>query len=190
MSFCGLSYSHKLVLYCLVQFYRSPNSDVSANSLNYSLLSTQSKYPIVLCRDFNLPHINWSTISPSVPSPCTSLFCSLLCDNYLTQIVNFTTRQDSILDLIFVNNPNLVSCVQPVDNLPGTDHDVIQFSLAVSLPKQATCSRLLYNYKKADFQHFCEVLSHVPWSCIPSDNIDVAWSMWKDLFFCAADCYS
>ena len=33
-------------------FYHSPNSDVSAlNSLNYSLLSTQSKYPIVLCGD-------------------------------------------------------------------------------------------------------------------------------------------
>ena len=139
-------------------FCRSPNSDVSAlNSLNYSLLSTQSKHPIVLCGDFNLPHINWSMISPSVPSPCTSLFCSLICDNYLTQLVNFTTRKDSILDLIFVNNPNLVSCVQPVDNLPGTDHDAIQFSLAVALPKQATCSRLLHNYKKADFQHFCEV---------------------------------
>ena len=51
-------------------FYRSPGSDVSAlNSLTLSLLSTQSKYPIVLCGDFNLPSINWSTISLTVSSP-------------------------------------------------------------------------------------------------------------------------
>ena len=77
--------------------------------------------------------------------------------------------------------------MQPVDNLPLNDHEAIQFSLDVVSLKQINCSRLLYNYKKADLQHFCEVLSRVPWNCISSDNIDEAWSLWKDLFFCAAD---
>ena len=71
-------------------FYCSPSSDVSAlNSLNLSLLSTQSKYPIVLCGDFNIPSVNWSTISPTVPSPNATLLCSLTQNNYLTQLVNF-----------------------------------------------------------------------------------------------------
>ena len=27
----------------------------------------------------------------------------------------------------------------------------------------------------------------VPWNCISSDDIVESWTMWKDLFFCAAD---
>ena len=49
------------------------------------------------------------------------------------------------------------------------------------------CSRLLYNYKKADLDHLYEVLSQVPWNCISSYDIDESRTMWKDLFFCAAD---
>ena len=144
-------------------FYRSLGSDVSAiNSLNLSLLSTQSRYPIVLFGDFNLPSINWSTVSPTVSSPNATLLCSLTQNKYLTQLVNFPTREGDILDLIFVNNTNIVSCVQPVDNLPGTDHEAIQFALVVTSPRQVNCSRLLYNYKKADLDHLYEVLSHVP----------------------------
>ena len=169
-------------------FYRSPNSDVSSlNLLNSSLLSIHSRHCIVLCGDFNLPHINWSTIYPTVSSPCATLLCTLVNDNYLTQLVNFPTRENNILDLIFVNSTNIVSGVQSVDNLPGTDHEAIQFTLIVAPPKQIHCSRFLYNYKKADLALFHEVLSRIPWHCIPSGDIDESWSMWKDLFFCAAD---
>ena len=98
--------------------------------------------------------------------------------------VNFPTRENNILDLIFVNSTNIVSGVQSVDNLPGTDHEAIQFTLIVAPPKQIHCSRFLYNYKKADLALFHEVLSRIPWHCIPSDDIDESWSMWKDLFLC------
>ena len=48
-------------------------------------------------------------------------------------------------------------------------------------------SRVLFNYSKADLHEFQEVLSHVPWNCIPTDNgIEYTWQCWKDLFFSAA----
>ena len=47
-------------------------------------------------------------------------------------------------------------------------------------------NRVLYNYSKADLHEFREVLSHVPWDCIPTDNgMEYAWQCWKDLFFSA-----
>ena len=103
-------------------------------------------------------------------------------DNYLTQLVNFPTRHDSILDLNFVIKTNIVSCVQAVDNLPGTDHEVIQFTLFVAPSRAMNYLCLLYDYKKADLDHFYEVLSRVPYLAL-CDDIDESWSMWKDLFF-------
>ena len=45
-------------------------------------------------------------------------------------------------------------------------------------------NRVLYNYTKADLNVFLDVLSHVPWDCIPFDpGVEYAWACWKDLFF-------
>lgn len=46
----------------------------------------------------------------------------------------------------------------------------------------------MYNYKKADFKNFQEVLSHVSWDyiCFDSD-IESAWTCWRDLFFSVVD---
>ena len=111
-------------------FYRPPNSDISIlDSLNHSLLSTHTKYSIVLCGDFNLPHINWSTVTPDLLSPAATLLCSIINDNFLTQVVNFPTRQVNVLDLVLVNHTSIISCIHPVDSLPGTDHEAIYFEL-------------------------------------------------------------
>ena len=101
-------------------YYRPPSSDISVlYSLNHSLLSICTKYPIVLCGDFNLPQIDWSTVTPDALSPASTLLCSIVNDNFLTQMVKFPTRQNHILDLLLVNDVNVVSCVHSVASLPG-----------------------------------------------------------------------
>jgi len=50
--------------------------------------------------------------------------------------------------------------MQPVDNLPEIDLEAIYFTLIVAFPKQIEC--LLYNFKKADLDRFCKILSHIP----------------------------
>ena len=169
-------------------FYHPPNSDLSIlNSLNYSLLSIRTKYPIVLCGDFNLPQIDWSTVTPSISSPATALLCSIVNDNFLTQMVNFPTRQDNILDLISVNDTNIISGVHPIDSLPGTDHEAILFEVSAVPPIQQNSPQYLYNYHKADLVLFFDTLHHMPWNCISSSDVEEAWSLWKDMFFGAAD---
>ena len=101
----------------------------------------------------------------------------------MTQLVHLPTRDDHILDLIFTNHPNSIFSVQIVDNIPGTDHDAVEFVVLSSIVG-AQPNRVLYNYTKADFNVFLEVLSHVPWDCVPFDSgIEYAWACWKDLFF-------
>ena len=118
-----------------------------------------------MCGDFNVPDIDWSLITPKVQSSINSTFCDIVSDNFLTQLVHLPTRGDHILDLIFTNHPGSINSVAIVDNLPGTDHEAVEFVKSSSIV-YVQPHRVLYNYAKADFSVFLEVLSHIPWDCI------------------------
>ena len=165
-------------------FYRSPNSDVSTLiELNTAISTIPGGLRLVLCGDFNVPDIDWSMTTPKVQSFVNSTFCDIVSDNFLTQLVHQPTRGDHILDLIFTNHLNCVSSIEVVDNLPGTDHDAVEFVVSSSVVNVQP-DRVLYNYTKADFSEYLEVLSRVPWDCIPFDSdVEYAWACWKDLFF-------
>ena len=122
-------------------FYRPPGPSLSAlDELNSSLSLINGGTPLVLCGDFNVPPIDWSVVSPAVSSPTATHLCSITHDC-----------------------PNSISTIRTVDNLPGTDHDSAEFSICISPTKSSTSEKKLYNYKKADFCAFQELLSHVPW---------------------------
>ena len=171
-------------------YYRPPTTSVDSLLALYSALAVVStSRPIFICGDFNVPHINWQTLSPTFKSPVADTLCRVVCDNFLSQVVHQCTRDDHILDLLLTNNPALISSVDVIDSLPGCDHDAIQFTLLVSLPKQSATHRRLYNYKAINVNELNEVLFHVPWNVIDyhHDDIELSWSQWKHLFFSAID---
>ena len=97
------------------------------------------------------------------------------------------THDNNILDLVLTSG-DCVFSVDVVDNLPSTKHSAVEFHLSVSIHVQNPNQRSLYNYKKANFATFREVLSHVPWTCVTDCNdIEYSWSLWRDLFFAAVN---
>ena len=56
--------------------------------------------------DFNLPNIDWTQERPT-PAPGNKLM-QLLADNYRTQYVHETTRQNNILDLVISTEGELI----------------------------------------------------------------------------------
>ena len=156
--------------------------------LSNSLMSLSScNLPIVLCGDFNVPNIDWISVTPTSSTGPAELLFSIVADNSLTQLVYCPTRDSNILDLV-LTNLDCVSLVNVTDGLPSTDHFAIEFSLSVGNPVQYHCQRTLYNYKKADFNAFREVLPHIPWDIVSDDDdIEYSWCLWKDLFFSAVN---
>ena len=75
-------------------FYRCPHAPLSAlEALRSSVCSAVTQNQIVvLCGDFNLPHIDWDTISPSARTPAASMLCDMVSDCFLTQLVSANTR--------------------------------------------------------------------------------------------------
>ena len=116
------------------------------------------------------------------------LLQQLFVTSYLSQLVTFTTRKDNILDLVLTTHPELISSISSCDNLRGTDHDAIIFSVTTVSPSPSTNPRFLYNYNSIDLTHFNSIFSSIPWNIIDHGNdIELSWSMWKDLFLSAID---
>ena len=69
--------------------------------------------------------MDWVTTSPRVTTPVTDALCQFTYDNFFSQLVSDPTRGDNVLDLLLTTHPDLVSCVQVIDCLPGCDHDAV-----------------------------------------------------------------
>lgn len=121
---------------CLV--YLPPLSSHS-NLLSYldHLLSLNQK--TVILGDFNLPDINWESLSGS--SPQSHNFCDLIFKYNITQFVTLPTHtKGNILDLILSNDPDLVHdlSIDSSNSLPpSSDHFKITFGLSTSTPPKS-----------------------------------------------------
>ena len=171
-------------------FYCPPGSDAGPFvSLHESMLPLPVTYPIVLCGDFNLPEISWSNPSNFMPSTSKSqAFYDLFHDRSFTQLVDEPTRELNTLDLVLSNFPSLVSDVSVVDNLPRCDHSIVTFSLSIQKPHIYHRPRSTYNFKRANFDPFRDLLGMVQWSDIShAENINESSSLFKSLLFNTVD---
>ena len=172
-------------------FYNPPSSNCNTiHQLQSSLAALPGSLPVVLCGGFNQPNIDWSHFNPSpvVHSRENSLLCDPISDFNLQQMVMEPTRGANILDLLFTNRPDILHEVKVVDGLPGSDHDAVYFSINLGRRRFLRQKRLVYNFKKANFDLFREMLSKVPWDCcFLSESINECWENFKDVLSSVAD---
>ena len=116
------------------------------------------------------------------------LLSDILLDRSLTQLVTQPTRGENILDLLLTNSPDMIYQVDVVDGIPGSDHSAIQFLARFVKPTLVRQNRPVYNFRRADFDRFRDLLSKIPWNCcFLTDIVDDVWISFKDLLFSAAD---
>lgn len=138
----------------------------------------------IICGDFNLPSIDWSTGAAENADSTYTFFTKLLRDHYLWQIVDFPSRNDSILDLILTSIPDKITEIHGFDDILPTDNKLIKFVLNFYIPEIKVINCLVYNLKKANWVGLREVLT--PWDlCFVSNYVDTSWSIWYDFFLLA-----
>ena len=106
-------------------------------------------------------------------------------DHSLHQLVQKGTRGSNILDLVLTNDPSLIEHVAR-----GGRNLMVVITMLYSLtwhcvatPRAYQPRRLVYNYKKADFDAFRGYMANIPWECTQMDDcIEESWQKWKDLF--------
>ena len=90
--------------------YMPPECCAYCQRLIEYLVQLCDDHHVITLGDFNLPDVNWLTMSSS--SELSPTFCDFVCDLGLVQLVNEPThKKGNILDLILTNVPSYISNV-------------------------------------------------------------------------------
>ena len=84
----------------------------------------------VIAGDFNCPKISWDNLQCSTDrTHQLSLSCVIDCG--LTQVVDFNTRLQNVLDIVLTDEPQRILKVTSKPPLGQSDHDMIKFDVMV-----------------------------------------------------------
>ena len=145
---------------CLV--YNPPNSCIEYKQSLIGFLDNlaTNPSPLILMGNFNVPDINWDTLSGS--STFSNQLCDLLFQYNLSQIVDYSTHvAGGILDLIFTNCTSVINSlaihsdiVHPVTS----DHYLISLTLSYyHTLSNHMIPIYVYDYPKGDY--ICRLMS-------------------------------
>ena len=134
--------------------YRSFNLAVVGDDNESKLrqvLQEESNKHILLISDFKYPDFDWLCHSVKASaSPGLWEFLKVVENCFLTQHVLTPTHDDSILDLVLTNEPDLISDVSVINSLGSSDHNMVAFSAQMCYDHFAN-KRTTRNYAQGDY---------------------------------------
>ena len=179
--------------------YVPPNSSESClNSLLIYFSDLLSRYDnAIFTGDFNLPDINWSSLSAH--SSSSNAFCDFIFDNNLIQFVDRPTHSGgNILDLALSTDLEIIDNLlvfQPCDSL-CSDHFMISFVVLLPSTPSHCCQlphgndTLVFDSPKANMPGLCSFLENSDFShCFLSCDVDHVWSFIKLIIQHAMDLF-
>ena len=107
--------------------------------------------PLLLLGDFNLPNTSWGEV-PKCYDALSAVFCDVVDDYFLQQMVLEPTRRENILDLILTNTPELLMNINVCEGLGNSDHSSIEFGWKIKLGRLKQTPRFVYNFRTADWK--------------------------------------
>ena len=141
----------------LVTYYSPPHqTDETINRLRkqeiMELRNKHKKDILVLAGDFNLHDINWSeqTISSNQYTVGTNqTYLDIASYNGIEHIVDFPTRNENTLDLIFTSHPSYKQRCKPIPAIENSDHDIVLLDIACNPIKPKPTRHKISLWKKA-----------------------------------------
>ena len=132
----------------------------------------------MLVGDFNLPSINWNTLTSS--EVYSNQFLDLLDEVNLEQLINDPTRfraqqNPSLLDLILTNDSNIINDIKIGDAFGKSDHCRIEFNVKNN-HKPKVVNKHKFNYRKMMDEIFKNEMNQVNWREILTGELDEAYA--------------
>ena len=172
----------------IASFYRPPSDNgIALEQLQTSLnrLNNQSNSTVIIGGDFNLGHIDWSNtcVIPGKPDQHQhQMLIDITCDSNLHQVVNTPTRNDRILDLLFLNNPTNINKICTLPPIGLSDHDIVFAEVDIWLRRVRETPRKILKYKNANWENIKtdldKIYSEIR-SIYTSSDVNSIWEHFK-----------
>ena len=169
--------------------YFAPNLSLEmfANGINClsTLYSNDALHLTV--GDFNLPNIDWSTLTSPIDMKC-SLLLDLCQSSALCQLVSEPTRENNILDLVLTNDLQLISSLVVVEPFSTSDHNAILFKICSSATPSVLSSHCdefinYVNWNGGHWDEFAAYCDSMDWVLLLSTahTADECWKVFTDI---------
>ena len=101
----------------------------------------------------------------------------MVVENNLEQLVDFPTRKNKTLDLIFSSHPSYMVRCKPLPSIGNSDHDVVLLDTSLQVRRPKPPRRKIYLWKRADITGIQEDLDKFA-SDFQENSFDSVDSMW------------
>ena len=166
--------------------YRSPNSTEEETDMMMREIELMSeiKEHVLVCGDFNFPHINWNTLQAD---KLGQKFVDCVHDCYFQQLVKEPTRENNILDLVLSSDSDKISQIRTDCPFGSSDHRQVKFRL--NAPRDVSVwNRQFLNYRKGKYKQFRKFLSQYDWDVIlGSGGVENIWTKFKSILLLGVD---
>ena len=119
----------------------------------------------IITGDFNLPQINWVTVTPLHNDKLTVEFLNCVLSNNLEQLVVFPTREKNVLDLILCKNFEYLLRTFPEAQLVPSDNGCLKLVVDVkttNIKSNNTVNKpSSFNFNLANYDHINSYLANI-----------------------------
>ena len=174
----------------IISIYRPPDTTSEKfhpclNEIEQYLKSVASTENIVLCGDLNFPFVKWKNIEGFVIHNIVSggtkdeqnqaqSLLNVTDSFFLSQLITEPTRVNNTIDLVFTNNPDLLTniCIHKVSH-HISDHNEIVANLNCALPETPSEKSAKNTSKFASMNFWSE---KADWTAMNSHLSNIKWS--------------
>jgi len=138
----------------------------------------------VIAGDFNCPNISWDNLQ-CYTDRTHPLLLSCVIDCGLTQVVDFNTRLQNVLDIVLTDEPQRILKVTSKPPLGQSDHDMLKFDVMVDdqLSSHDSTPLLRYQWHLMDCVAANNYLRNIDWYSVICVNPspDSMWSAFMNI---------
>jgi len=164
-------------------YYRPPDQGTPTDEGFFLLLQEAScSQSLDLLENFvfNHPDTCWKSSSANCRKSRRLLEC--VEDNFLSQVIDKSTRGDMILDLMVTNASELIGDIKIGGNLSCWHHTLVEFTVLRGMGQAKSKVRTM-NFRKSNFQLFKKLVSRTPWeTALRKKGTEQTWQSFKDVF--------
>ena len=170
MVFVECTFRNTVILVGVI--YKSPSISYKKYEEILEIIATiTTKYTnVILLGDYNI-----NFLKPNLPE--TKFFKNEILEPFgLKQIVEKPTRvtdkSQTLIDLILVNNPTMVSCTDVIEFAGASDHCLVFLSYAVKRPKYKAKTITRRDFRKFNEANFNEDIESINWENVHAERND------------------